>query len=288
VIPDFGDHQVAELVTEALVSWRDTMVGKVRKSHAEEADETEQREEKRRAQATTDRVWRIFKAMLNYAYTTGRVPSDHVWRKLKPYRDVDKPRDRFLSVEECRRLLNACPPDFRLLVRGAMLTGLRYGEITRLKVSDFVDKTLVVPAGKPGKSRRLPLTSEGVEFFGQVTAGKAGSDFVFTHAEGEPWGMQHQKRRMEAACAAAKIEPRATFHTLRHTFGSLLVNKGGSLNVISKALGHADTRMTQRVYAHMEEAVMRKALEKALPRIGRRTRSNVKRIDRARPKRPTA
>jgi integrase len=87
---------------------------------------------------------------------------------------------------------------------------------------------------------------------------------------------------MQAACEAAKIEPRATFHTLRHTYGSLLVNQGGSLHVISKALGHADTRMTQRVYAHLQEDVMRKELEKSLPRIGKRTQPKVARIDRGR------
>ena len=282
VIPKLGDEQVSEITTEALARWRDALVGTVLKSTDDETDETERREAKRRAQATTDRVWRIFKAMLNYAYSTGRVPSDHVWRKLKPYRNVDRPRDRFLSVEECRRLLNACRPDFRALVRGAMLTGLRFGEITQLKVSDYADAALVVPAGKPGKSRRLPLTSEGVEFFDEATAGKAGTEFVFSRADGKAWIQHDQRRPMQAACEAAKIEPRATFHTLRHTYGSLLVNQGGSLHVISKALGHADTRMTQRVYAHLQEDVMRKELEKSLPRIGKRTQPKVARIDRGR------
>ena len=282
VIPKLGDEQVAEISTEALARWRDALVSTVLKSTGDQTDETERREAKRRAQATTDRVWRIFKAMLNYAYNTGRVPSDHVWRKLKPYRNVDRPRDRFLSVEECRRLLNACRPDFRALVRGALLTGLRFGEITQLKVSDYADAVLVVPAGKPGKSRRLPLTSEGVEFFDEATTGKVGTELVFTRADGKAWIQHDQQRPMQAACEAAKIEPRATFHTLRHTYGSLLVNQGGSLNVISKALGHADTRMTQRVYAHLQEDVMRKELEKSLPRIGKRARTNVARIDRGR------
>jgi integrase len=281
VVAKFGDDQVADLTTQDLARWRDALVGKVRREPDEPEDETAKREAKRRAQATADRIWRVFKAALNYGYNTGRVPTDNPWRKLKPFRGVDKPRDRFLSVDECRRLLNACPADFRALVRGAMLTGLRYGEITRLKVADYGDRVLLVPAGKPGTSRRLPLTSEGTEFFDQVTAGKAGTALVFTRADGEPWAMQDQKRRMIVACMAAKIEPRATFHTLRHTYGSLLVNSGGSLNVISKALGHADTRMTQRVYAHLQEDVMRKELEKALPRIGKRMRSNVKRLDRA-------
>lgn len=281
VIEKFGDEQVAELTTEDLARWRDALVAKAMKGHADTGDETERREAKRRAQATADRVWRVFKAMLNYAFNTGRVPSDSAWRKLKPYRNVDKPRDRFLSVAECRRLLNACSPDFRALVRGALLSGLRYGEITRLKANDYSGDTLLVPAGKPGTSRRLPLTSEGKEFFDQVTVATAGTDFIFTKADGEPWGQQDQKRRMADACKAAQITPPATFHTLRHTYGSLLINKKASLAVVSKALGHADTRMTQRVYAHLQEDVMRRELEDALPRIAPRSRSTVSCMDRA-------
>lgn len=290
VIPRFGDYQVSELTTDELKRWRDGLVAKAmnrrtkaeaEKADAEKGDETEQREAKRRAQATANRTWAVFKAMLNHAYNSDQVASDDAWRKVKPYRNVDKPRTRFLSVDECRRLLNACPADFRSLVRGALLTGLRYGEINRLKVADYVEDTLVVPSGKANTSRRLPLTSEGVEFFDEVTAGKPGTTYVFTREDGEPWGQQDQKRRMKDACEAAKIDPPATFHTLRHTYGSLLVNKKASLAIISKALGHADTRMTQRVYAHLQEDVMRKELEKALPRIGERTSSNVKRIDRA-------
>lgn len=283
VIPKFGDEQVANLTAEDLSRWRDSIVATALGKCATD-DETDRREAQRRAQATADRVWRIFKAMLNYGYRTGRVVSDNAWRRIDAYRGVDKPRDRFLSVEECRRLINACPLDFRALVRGAMLTGLRYGEMTRLKVADYVDGVLIVAAGK-GKARRLPLTSEGVEFFDEVTAGKPGDALVFTHADGEAWGQGAQFRRIGAACTAAKIVPRATFHTLRHTYGSLLVNKGGSLHIISKALGHADTRMTQRVYAHLQESVMRKELEKAMPRIGKRIPGKVTRIDRARAKR---
>ena len=46
-------------------------------------------------------------------------------------------RVRYLSEAECVRLVNACEPAFRNLVRGALLTGCRYSELTAMHVADF-------------------------------------------------------------------------------------------------------------------------------------------------------
>jgi integrase len=43
----------------------------------------------------------------------------------------------FLSEDECRRIVNACDGAFRSLVRAALLSGCRYGELTRMRTSDF-------------------------------------------------------------------------------------------------------------------------------------------------------
>ena len=47
-------------------------------------------------------------------------------------------RIRYLTVEEARRLINACDPIFRPLVQAALQTGARYGELfVKLQVHDF-------------------------------------------------------------------------------------------------------------------------------------------------------
>ena len=58
-------------------------------------------------------------------------------------------------------------------------------------------------------------------------------------------------RSMQRCCAAAKIAPRAVFHDLRRSYGSLLLNAGANAEVTQELLGHADMRMTRRVYAHL-------------------------------------
>ena len=63
--------------------------------------------------------------------------TDEPWRKVKPFREADAPVIRYLTPDECVRLVNACEPAFRNLVRGALVTGCRYGELIRMQVRDF-------------------------------------------------------------------------------------------------------------------------------------------------------
>jgi integrase len=56
---------------------------------------------------------------------------------------------------------------------------------------------------------------------------------------------------MREACAHAGITPAVGFHVLRHTHGSLLAMRAVPMAVIARQLGHADTRMTEKHYAHL-------------------------------------
>ena len=276
----FGDSRAADLRTDELRGWRDELVSAALEDF--KGDDDERRERQRKAQATANRTWNVLRALLNWGFNEGKLPSDAEWRKVKPFRHVDRPRTRVLSVAECRRLLNAAAPHFRPLVRAAMLSGLRYGELCRLRVRDYAGDGLTVANGKGGGTKRTPLTSEGVEFFDAVTAGQPAGAYVFTKANGTPWATSEQHRPMQRACKAASIDPPACFHDLRRTYGSLLINAKAPLAVISEALRHADTRMTQRAYAHLLERTVRKELQKALPRIGPKASRKVARLDRVR------
>ena len=281
-LPKLGDDLVNELTLSRLGAWRNSMVSAAMADF--EGDDDERRERQRKAQATADRNWKPLRAALQWGFNEGLVPSDLAWRSLRPYKNVDRPKTRALSVAECRRLLNAAAPEFRPLVRAAMLSGLRYGELCRLRVRDYAHDGLVIANSKTGAAKRTPLTHEGVEFFDSITAGQAGDAYVFTKADGTPWGMSEQHRRMQRACKVASIDPPATFHDLRRTYGSLLVNAKAPLAVIAEALRHSDTRMTSRAYAHLLETTVRTELQRALPRIGPKAARKVVRLDRERAK----
>ena len=92
----------------------------------------------RRRRATANRVLTVLKAALNHAQFEGKVTcSGDAWQLVKPFRGVDAPKVRYLSDNECVRLVNACPTDFRAVVTGALLTGCRYGELALMRAGDL-------------------------------------------------------------------------------------------------------------------------------------------------------
>lgn len=207
------------------------------------------------------------------------LPSNDAWNRVKPFRNVEAARIRYLTEGECKRLINAADPDFRRLVRAALYTGCRYGELIRLVTRDFDRSagTVTIGQSKSGKTRHVYLTDEARRFFDDNTVGRKANDLIFVRDDNEPWGTQHQQRRMQAACETAKIDPPISFHVLRHSYGSLLARKGVPLQVIAHALGHADTRMTERHYAHLQPDYVAVTIRANLPNFGLE-KSNVQRI----------
>lgn len=127
---------------------------------------------------------------------------------------------------------------------------------------------LNIEKSKAGKKRTVALNDEGIELFERLTAGKKRGDHIFLRADGEAWGASHQKRRIEEASENAHLEPQATFHILRHSYASALVMAGVPLTVIAQQLGHADTRMTERHYAHLAPSYVADTVRQHLPTMG--------------------
>ena len=183
---------------------------------------------------------------------------------MLPFKNADQARIRFLSDAEGVRLVNACPADLKRLVRGALLTGARFGELAGMRAQD-VDlraRRIYIEPAKSGRSRHVPLNPEGVALFRDLLTGKTGDAPVFARADGKPWGKNHHIRSLLEACHAAKIRPAVAFHELRHTYASHLAQAGVDLLTISKLLGHADTRITSKHYAHLADKTLAAAVTK--------------------------
>jgi integrase len=164
------------------------------------------------------------------------------------------------------------------MIRGALLTGCRYAELARFRAADFNPDvgTITVRTSKGKVSRHVTLTDEGQAFFEAETAGKSGDALIFETASGGQWRKSHQFRPMREASTAAKISPPVTFHVLRHCHGAMLAMKGVPLQVIAKQLGHADTRVTERHYAHLAPNYVADTIRANFPTLGIVEKSNVK------------
>jgi integrase len=156
------------------------------------------------------------------------------------------------------------------MVQAALLTGCRYSELTNLRCADFNDDsdTLTIRQAKAGKPRHVVLTSEGRTLFAAWTAGRPAHTHIFVREDGHPWGKSHQQRPLIEASAIAKIAPPVNFHVLRHTHASHLAMKGVGLGVIAAQLGHADTRMTERHYAHLAPSYVADTIRAHFPKLG--------------------
>jgi integrase len=197
------------------------------------------------------------------------------------FRNVNAPRVRFLEIGEAKRLINAAPPDLRNLIQGGLLTGARYGELTRLKCHEFDANsgTIHIRTAKAGIRRDVVLNDEGKKLFESLTAGRSGDSFVFVRSDGEPWGTGHQTRPFNAAVQRAEIKPGITFHGLRHTYASLAIMGGMPLLVVAKNLGHRDTRMVEQHYGHLADDFFAQKVRETAPSYGL-GESNVVELDR--------
>jgi integrase len=276
VLPALGAMLVAKLTAKKIEDWHQGTAEKPalarskpgRKPNHRKADKSA--DGVRRRRSTANRILTVLKAALNHAWKAGHVASDDAWRRVKPFKAVETARVRYLSDVECVRLVNACEPAFRNLVRGALLTGCRYSELAAMHVSDFnADAGVItIRENKAGKPRHVVLTDEGRRLFADFTVGKLGSDPIFTRADGGAWGKSHQLRPMLEASRRAKIRPEISFHVLRHTHGSTLAMKGVPMGVIAEQLGHAGTRMTEKHYAHLSPSYVADTIRAHFPTLG--------------------
>jgi integrase len=290
ILPLLGELPVGRLTRDKVKGWHRALASSPGRLRAEKGKRKHREiendpEAQRRRRASANRVLTILKAALNHARADGKAtcPPD-AWTAVKAFREADKAKVRYLLDDEIIRLVNACPLDFRELVTGALLTGCRYGELAAMMAGDFDPRaaTLRIGRSKGGKPRHVALTDEGHAFFARITAGKAGASRLFERngvmrqatrdASAEtarvPWRRSDQFRPMREACAVAQITPAASFHELRHTYGSRLAMRGVPLGVIAHQLGHADTRMTERHYAHLAPSYVAETVRQSFGRLG--------------------
>lgn len=273
ILPDLGDIPLEKLTKRRLQNWLDDTARRAPSGRGKRGERGSERkvnldeDAMRRRRSTANRLLTILKAALNHAHAEQRIPTRRAWESVKPFRGVDGARIRFLSDAEAVRLVNACDAAFRPMVQAALLTGARYGELARLEARDVTGNAVHVRQSKSGKQRTIWLAPEGVEFFRKAVTGKAPASRIFTKPDGSPWRDSHQARPFAAATTAARLE-KLTFHELRHTYASRLIQSSVPLAVVAEQLGHSDTRMVSKHYGHLAPGYIAKTISDAWGRIG--------------------
>jgi integrase len=289
ILPTLGHVEVSALTSATIRNWlaalakapalvRSKKDARVRSTKA--APSTE--EAKRQRRSSSNRVLTILKAALNHAFDEGKVSNNSAWgRRVKPFRNADRARLRYLTIAEARRLINASDREFRQLVEGALISGARYGQLRSLVVSDFNPDagTLRVLTRKGDGSEReyhIRLNDEGREFFAQLCLGRASNEIIFHHDNGEPWKPSEQLRPIAEANERARIDPPINFHGLRHTWASHAVMNGVPLMVVAENLGHTTTTMVEKHYGHLAPSFVADAIRSGAPTYGIKSKGKVR------------
>jgi integrase len=165
-------------------------------------------------------------------------------------------RTRYLTPGELRAALEVAPEWMRAPMVFAACTGVRRGELLSLKWMDvdYPNRRLYLRETKNGALRILPLSDAAIKVLRALPSGKAG-DPVFAGVDGQKLSVY--TRRLFQSLGIMD----ASFHTLRHTAASWLVQQGVNLYTVGQLLGHKTPRMTQR-YAHLSPDYMAGAVGK--------------------------
>jgi integrase len=212
------------------------------------------------APGTINRLVSFFRTVLYEAVSREYIDRNPAARlKMLPEENV---RYRVISSTEERRLLEKTPSWLGHVIRLALLTGLRQGEILRLRRYDVDRERRLIHVSSETKNHHSGLVPypEALEPLVEEVIPQKGNSaqFVFSRPDGEAFERCQIVNGFRKAVRAAELYG-CTFHEARRTYASRLVNRGVSLPVIAKLLGHGATYVTER-YAYVSEGALAAAV----------------------------
>ena len=135
----------------------------------------------------------------------------------------------------------------KLLLSLTYSAGLRVSEVVSLKVKDvdFESLTLHIKQAK-GKKDRITIFSENLkDSLAQAIDSKDKNDYLFTSERGGKLTVRTAQKIFSNALKKTSIKKDASFHTLRHSFATHLLENGTDIRYVQELLGHINIRTTQ-------------------------------------------
>ena len=211
------------------------------------------RETKKNSNATINRKTAALSKILRYAYQNDRIEKmPYIPRQREPLNQT-----RYLSEEEEIAILKVSKQlswdHLADLVTFLINTGARIGEARKLVRSAVSDEQVMFYDTKNGTHHTVPLNTKAQ---GALTRQLA------RHSEPKvfPYSYTHIEDRFQKVLEVTGIADGVHLHTLRHTFGSRLVQRGVPIQTVSKLMNHSSIQVTMR-YAHLAPSNLQNAVE---------------------------
>lgn len=266
VMPRWGTTQVSAIAHSDVRTWVSQLSAGTAKTNRRDHPRTRAQGARPKSATVVIRAHGVLASVLDIAVKDRRIPHN-------PARGVDNlPRKgrkahRYLSHQEIERLAVASG-DHSTVVYLAAYTGLRWGELTALRVRDVdalrrrlavnenavrVGAQIHVGTPKTHELRSVPYP-EFLELpIAQLCEGKSRDAILFGDGLDylpRPRASGKSRSWFTTALDVAGLE-RMTVHDLRHTAASLAISSGANVKAVQRMLGHASAAMTLDVYADL-------------------------------------
>ena len=202
----------------------------------------------------SDRSINYYNSVIRFIY---EVTLDKLINKKQlPMRKKKKTLYKVLTKEELSTFFNMCDNfKFKTIFMLVYGSGLRIGEVANLRVEDIDSKNMriFVRAGKGNKERYTILPKQSLEMLREYWRKyrqhkRRGRIFLSESGKAITVGVIREHFRKYRK--KAKINEKATLHTLRHNFATDLIERGATLIQVKELMGHSNIRSTME-YIHV-------------------------------------
>ena len=254
-LPTLGKRAVIDLQPEEIDDWLASLTATPRKKGGPRRP---------LAASTRRQILGDLHNCLQWGHKRRRLPPPATEHATRPHHTkADETRlpdvDTFREAADALEVIGSDAAGMALVAMGL---GLREGEVCGLRWSDIdVDSVRVAGAlkrdgswgeTKGRRARTVPLSATARR--GLAIAERLGHDsspWVWPKPNDPTVARRPDWLSRQWATLAPVLGLDLTYHGLRHAFGSLLLNEKTPLPVVSRLMGHADTRVTSEVYAHV-------------------------------------
>jgi len=153
-----------------------------------------------------------------------------------------------LSRKEIKKIIESIEnKKHKLLISLSYGSGLRISEIISLKVKDInlEELTIHIKQAK-GKRDRITIFPKILKKdIGILIALKDMNDYIFENHQNSKLSTRSAQKIFENSLKKSNIKKQATFHSLRHSFATHLLENGTDVRYVQELLGHQNIRTTQ-------------------------------------------
>ncbi len=228
-----------------------------------------------------------WKACLRWGYNNDYISDYSVITKLEKFKEdttrKQRIEDKYLETEEMNKLLSSMDdkPRNKLFTEFLLLTGMRIGEAIALDLGDIegdyihiyknydVNNDIITTPKTSDSIRDVFIQPELrdlidiiIRFMDEqrMLIGYKNTPYLFTNHLGNRMSYNYYRQYLKAKSVEILGRP-ITAHALRHTHTSMLAAQGVPIEVISRRLGHANSKITREVYMHVLEELKQRENE---------------------------